>query len=565
MRKVIFFIFVIFLFLFSFPKSIFAISDPLSVPNNKYGIHIIDENDLTDAANLVNGNGGQWGYVTMVVTQEDRNTYKWQKTFDRMREFKLIPIMRLATKPQNGVWLKPDEKDVENWVNFLKSLNWVVKNRYIVLFNEPNHANEWGGKIDPQSYSQIIQVFHDKLKEASDDFFILPAGFDNAAKDTADTMDVTKFWNLMKNADGKIFSLFDGWTSHSYPNPGFSGKPYADGKLSIKSYEWETQYVENFGLKRNVPIFITETGWIRDLNNSEELVASNFEKAFTQVWIDPRIVAVTPFVLNYQSEPFDNFSWKKPNSKEFYIQYETVKNLPKNKGKPEQINNNLFFANSLPVELVSFSEYEILAKFSNTGQSIWDETDGFKLNITGDFQKESIFVGRVPPTEPYHDTTIKIVLKTPKETGDKKIILQMKKDSKEFGAAILKNISIISPPTLIMKTALWFKASSDGNNFFLTLFENDNKKIEINDLTFENGVGQIPELRDVIPNKTYKFILRKPFYLAKEKEVFLGKGLTVIDFGRMRPFDFNNDGKLNFRDITEVLKHPIHSLRALII
>ena len=37
-----------------------AISDPLSVPNNRFGIHIADLNDIPDVAPLVNSSGGDW-------------------------------------------------------------------------------------------------------------------------------------------------------------------------------------------------------------------------------------------------------------------------------------------------------------------------------------------------------------------------------------------------------------------------------------------------------------------------------------------------------------------------
>src|SRR3989338_6522114 len=133
-------------------KPSLATSDPLSVSNNVFGIHVIDENDLIDAAKLVNGNGGEWGYVTLVIREEDRDTSKWQRIFDKMRELKLIPIVRLATYAEEQNWAKPKAEDVDSWVIFLSSLNWVVKNRYVILFNEPNHSNEWGGTVSPEEY-----------------------------------------------------------------------------------------------------------------------------------------------------------------------------------------------------------------------------------------------------------------------------------------------------------------------------------------------------------------------------------------------------------------------------
>jgi len=64
---------------FSFPQPVQATYEPLSVPNNKYGIHIAEMTDLKDAAALVNSQNGDWGYVTLVIQDGDRNTGKWQE------------------------------------------------------------------------------------------------------------------------------------------------------------------------------------------------------------------------------------------------------------------------------------------------------------------------------------------------------------------------------------------------------------------------------------------------------------------------------------------------------
>lgn len=50
-----------------------AINSPTSVVNNKFGIHITDEKDLQDASLLINSNGGDWGYVTFVITERKRS------------------------------------------------------------------------------------------------------------------------------------------------------------------------------------------------------------------------------------------------------------------------------------------------------------------------------------------------------------------------------------------------------------------------------------------------------------------------------------------------------------
>ena len=78
-------------------QSAFAIVDPRESANNRFGIHIIDRGDFQPAAELVNSNGGEWGYVTMVIREDQRDTETLQQQFDELREKKLIPIVRIAT------------------------------------------------------------------------------------------------------------------------------------------------------------------------------------------------------------------------------------------------------------------------------------------------------------------------------------------------------------------------------------------------------------------------------------------------------------------------------------
>ena len=257
-------ILIYFLLLFSFQSTIYAVSDPLSVSNNKYGIHIVDPNDLIDIPTLVNTSKGDWSYVTLVIQDTDRDIGKWQGIFDQMRRLHLIPIVRLATHPEGSSWGKPSIKDAASWVEFLSKLNWPIENRYIVLFNEPNHAKEWGNTLNPEEYADIALTYAQSFKASSNDFFILPAGLDGSASSNNDSLDESEFLRRMYAAKPELFTLIDGWTSHSYPNPGFSGSPYASGKGTIRGFEWELHYLRQLGLQKTLPVFITEKISIRD-------------------------------------------------------------------------------------------------------------------------------------------------------------------------------------------------------------------------------------------------------------------------------------------------------------
>ena len=126
--------------------------------NNKVGIHILETVEVEKASELVNSSGGDWGYVTIVLRDDDFDKKKWQKFMDNCRKLHLIPIVRIATHMENSFWAKPIENDLNKWSAFLDSLNWPVKKQIVILFNEPNHSKEWGGEIDPSEYGKMVDV-----------------------------------------------------------------------------------------------------------------------------------------------------------------------------------------------------------------------------------------------------------------------------------------------------------------------------------------------------------------------------------------------------------------------
>ncbi|MGA3292053.1 MAG: cellulase family glycosylhydrolase [Candidatus Microgenomates bacterium] len=384
----------IFIF-FTINSCVFAENNPLSVNNNKVGIHITDERDLTNAVNLVNSNGGDWGYVTFVITEADRDHDRWQQIFDQMRKLHLIPIVRIATRASGDTWDAPQEAEINNWIAFLNSLNWVTENRYIVIYNEPNHATEWGGKIDPADYATYLNEFAAKLHAASPDFFVLPAGLDASAKNTSTTMDEGQFIKKMLAAEPNLFDNLNGWTSHSYPNPGFAGKATDTGRGSIDTFDWELTYLKSLGIEKDLPVFITETGWSNQSVDPNE-ISSMYSYAFSNVWNDPRVVAVTPFILNYPESPFSQFSWEKRDGT-FYPYYQGLQEIPKVAGAPVQIESGQILGAFAQPVVYPGSNYfgAILAK--NTGQSIWNSNEVSITSDSGNTNFENLVFTEIDP------------------------------------------------------------------------------------------------------------------------------------------------------------------------
>lgn len=438
MLKTIFKVFISFVFLVLSVRPTFAITDPLAVPNNRFGIHIFSENDLEDAAELVNSSGGDWGYVTFVITEAERNHVRWQEVFNRMRRLHLIPIVRIATKSVGGIWETPKYEEINNWLAFLNGLNWVTQNRYLVIGNEPNHAKEWGGTVNPKEYVTYLRTFSQKAKDANENFFILPAGLDASAPNSRDTREESNFIRQMLSAEPDLFNFVDGWNSHSYPNPGFAGSEYARGKGTVATYAWELSYLKSLGVNKELPVFITETGWVHGAQNLER----RFTYAFENVWGDKRIVAVTPFILNYNVPPFDVFSWKDTNGN-FLPVYNAVVTLPKEKGTPRQIIKGDIIFNFL--EPIGIAGYPIkgLIYARNTGQNIWDESNVNIAQVAGEDLR--ITNVSVPIIEPSKLGLLTYDAKYPDTPGETNVTIGLSVAGEEIATPYQVTITSIAP------------------------------------------------------------------------------------------------------------------------
>lgn len=333
MRRIFGFV-IIFLLFASLTTKSFAVENPLSKPNNKFGIHILFPAEVGPAAQLVNSNGGDWGYVVIPIQAGDRDLVKWQAFMDSCKKNHVIPIIRVATEGDyfnTTVWRTPDSSDILDFANFLNSLNWPVKNRYVIVFNEVNRADEFGGIVDPATYAQLLSYATTVFKSKNQDFFIISSGMDNAAANTPLSMNEYDYYKAMNQAVPGIFNQIDGISSHSYPNPGFSQPPTVLNSESIDSFQFERTLIESMSNKQ-LPVFITETGWPTNII-PDTVAAGYYQQAFSTVWNDPNIVTVAPFLLQAGGGPFGGFSFLGVSS-ERTPEYVSIASIPKIKGTP---------------------------------------------------------------------------------------------------------------------------------------------------------------------------------------------------------------------------------------
>ncbi len=135
----------------------------------------------------------------------------------------------------------------------------------------------------------------------------------------------------MKNMvleDSSIFSYIDAWNSHSYPNPGFSASPLLSGKNSLRGFEHELAFLDQY-LEKKLPVYITETGWV-ETKKTGGWLSQYYKYAVQHIWSDVQVKAVTPFVLNGAPGTFEEFSFYDKNgnpTKQFYALRKAIEEL----------------------------------------------------------------------------------------------------------------------------------------------------------------------------------------------------------------------------------------------
>ncbi len=349
---------------------------------NKMGIHLLLddgrtrwpaerwEEHLQEARKIV----GAGGYVAELIRGDDLDPARWQLFFDFCAKLELKPIVRFATVYDTGAgwWVAPTpDADgsyhtvAQQYADFVKAVQWPGKEHYVVIGNEPNHGNEWGGRPDPAAYARFLRDTAQALRLADPQVKILNAGLDPYTPNTGSLpftdglyyMDEESFLDGMVAAYPDVFTFIDYWNSHSYPTGPFSEPPWVQSyqvdwindatnpnhitptvgiyNRGINGYEWELFKLSTYGVSP-LPVMIVETGW-RHSETADPAATDQFgavhdiatvgayldmacrgnqgrypawpEEGWTPWFHDARVVAVTPFALDGNPAEWGHTNW----------------------------------------------------------------------------------------------------------------------------------------------------------------------------------------------------------------------------------------------------------------
>jgi hypothetical protein len=299
---------VIFAFCLFILSAICTVDQVEALNSQVLGMHIMHTSELAKFRQIYQDE--EWRYVTIPITLDDLAKAKeWQDFFDQAYKLKIIPILRLSTRfdQELNAWKIPTRKDIIEMAKFLSDLDWHQDERLIIVFNEVNHAAEWGGKIDPLLYGGILKFTSKWFHSESKNYKILPAALDLAASNSLDTREAFSYLESLYDFDKQIFDNIDYWNSHSYPNPDFAASPKKIGQNSMRGFLYELTWLKN-KTGKDFQVFITETGWASSYLTNYYL-DDYYLYALNYIWSDSRVKAVTPFIMKGSPGPFASFSF----------------------------------------------------------------------------------------------------------------------------------------------------------------------------------------------------------------------------------------------------------------
>ncbi len=289
-------------FLFAAPSLILAKGSQV------LGMHILHPAEIDEVRRIYEDE--EWRFVTVPLTLNDlEKRSEWQKFFNRAYELKLIPLVRLTTRfdPAIDAWVIPSRKDIIDLTRFLSSLDWRQDEKFVIVFNEVNHAKEWGGKLDSLLYASILNFTTDWLHSEGRNYKVLPAAMDLAANNSTDTREAFAYLESMYQFQPEVFQKIDYWNSHSYPNPDFAASPKRTGQNSLRGFTYELNWLKN-KTGRELEVFITETGWASSYLTNYYL-SDYYLYAMQHIWSHEKVRAVTPFIMKGSPGPFASFSF----------------------------------------------------------------------------------------------------------------------------------------------------------------------------------------------------------------------------------------------------------------
>ena len=302
-------------------------------PNNIVGLNLARLHQpryIWVAGQIANANGGAWGYVTVLLTNQDRDSslpeHLLQQLLDRCYEARLQPIVRVGTRfdPNTGIWERPTDDDPALWRNLFERVTWPNRPVWVIPANEPNLGREWGGEVDVASYARYLERFMYVFGD-SDRFKVVNAPLNlSNPHDPPAMMDAFEFLAEHLALTPTVFERLPAWASNSYKVEGVG----QGQRFTHLGYEVELDQIG-----REMPVIVAESGVLH--RHDEDEIARFFVQAYRDWQSDRRVIAATPLFWDPDLDDHWMFTLDDQGNVEAgSATYRVLRELPRVAGSP---------------------------------------------------------------------------------------------------------------------------------------------------------------------------------------------------------------------------------------
>ncbi|MBN1485196.1 MAG: beta-galactosidase [Chloroflexia bacterium] len=207
-----------------------------------------------------------WSYI-----QPEQGRFDWQHAdlvIGHARAQGLQVIARLDIVP---AWARPahsstrylDREHYPDYARFVESFVRRYRGQvdYIIVWNEPNLAFEWGGRVpDPAAYAELLREVYPRAKAANPDVIVLAAGLAPTVELPEGGRAYNDLLYLQAMYDAGARPYFDALAAHAYGwQAPFEQRP-DPGRVNFRRVQFLHTVMKRNG-DGDKPVYITEAGW----------------------------------------------------------------------------------------------------------------------------------------------------------------------------------------------------------------------------------------------------------------------------------------------------------------
>jgi hypothetical protein len=216
----------------------------------------------------------------------------------------------------------------------------------------------------------------------------------------------------------------------------------------------------------------------------------------------------------------------------------------------------------LPDTLIARSTYHFFVTLINQGQAIWSLNDGYSISINSNVPGLQTLVADIQTIKPFEEDRLSFTLKTPSEPQKMQLSILLKKGEKPLLETKLYSITVEPFPELSIKTSLFPKFTSNGDNFEIQLFNKEEELVfSKKGLSMRKGFINLDSISNIIPGEQYRVVLLGYPYIPRQTIISFKKGKNNVNIKTLLPFDADGNGKWDFNDMKTVFMNPVFFLR----